>query len=514
MEHIYDERRLPGTPPDEDEAAAQACIAPSFVHELRHSPRKHSSSLGEMDNFGVGATRQEDTEHTPILTGRFDASKTHAASCLANMAALRDELCDVELQVEEKSIKAQRAVLAACSMYFKCMFSSVGAYAESSRKIVEIRDLKYEYVRAIVEFFYTSEIEITIANVEQLMMTASILQVDSVQAACARYMFGHIDVANCLSILQFAMMFNCKDLEHAAYTFAANNFCAIKELSEFLDQPIKVVKSLLASSQLAVETEEDVYKVALRWVQHDAAERQQHFASLLKEIRLWQLSLPFLAETVSTCDLVRNSLECRDLVDAAKHYHLLPEMRERLKLKEARPCTIGVLYVVGGMNNLGLPVERVEKHALEYHCYQSQSRVSSSCDDKPPKCHSEGCTAESCKLRFEAPPLNMARSGLSVAIIENKLYAIGGHLPGNHGPENNGYLNSVECYNPESRKWTFVASMKHARRYVAVTSLDNRLYAIGGCNAREVSFMCLTLLCIISPGQKSSPETLASITLG
>lgn len=495
MEDFYDESSSADSSMDaDDEVGAQADLAPSFVRELRPS---QSSSHVSRTPLSPTASMGEKLDAVAAV---FDASTTHGMNSLVAMNGLREDLCDVELVVEKKTIRAQRVVLAACSPYFRAMLA--GQMTERNQHCIELHDVEFEPVNAIVDFFYSANIEITLENVQQLMVTASILQVSPVQTACARYMHGHLEVANCLSVLQFAVLYGCDDLRHAAFTFAENHFCEIMEMEEFLEQPVRVIDVLIGSPRLAVETEEAVFLALLKWTEHDLENRSAHFPELLSHIRLWQLSLPFLTNQLSTCKLVRSNLDCRNMIDAAKNYHLLPEVRGELELKPSRPCTIGVLYVVGGMNNLGLPVERVEKHALEHTCcpLSSQGASSSSAssapagaavagnerEDRPETGETEREEGET-DLRFEAPPLNTARSGLSVAIIKDKLYAVGGHLPGNHGPEGNGYLNSAECYDPTTRKWTHVAPMKHARRYVAVTSLNGKLYAIGGCNAREVS---------------------------
>ena len=42
------------------------------------------------------------------------------------------------------------------------------------------------------------------------------------------------------------------------------------------------------------------------------------------------------------------------------------------------------------------------------------------------------------------------------------------------------WLLSVECYDIRTKQWKYVASMAHARRYVAAAALDGLLYAVGG----------------------------------
>ena len=62
---------------------------------------------------------------------------------------------------------------------------------------------------------------------------------------------------------------------------------------------------------------------------------------------------------------------CRDLLDEAKDYHLMPERRSQLLTFKTRPrcCTdvVGIIYAVGGLTSSGLPalVPLCVSHGLE-----------------------------------------------------------------------------------------------------------------------------------------------------
>lgn len=56
-------------------------------------------------------------------------------------------------------------------------------------------------------------------------------------------------------------------------------------------------------------------------------------------------------------DLIKTCLKCRDLVDEAKDYHLMPERRPLMQSFRTRPrmCSDipGIIYAVGGLTNAG-----------------------------------------------------------------------------------------------------------------------------------------------------------------
>jgi len=62
--------------------------------------------------------------------------------------------------------------------------------------------------------------------------------------------------------------------------------------------------------------------------------------------------------------LIRQSLDCRDLVDEAKRFHLRPECRYSMQncRTKSRVGLSEVMYVLGGFGNLQSPVDVVEKY--------------------------------------------------------------------------------------------------------------------------------------------------------
>ena len=72
--------------------------------------------------------------------------------------------------------------------------------------------------------------------------------------------------------------------------------------------------------------------------------------------------------------------------------------------------------------------------------------------------------------------MRAARANLAVAVLDGKLYAVGGFGNGD-------YLNSVERYDPATNAWEAVAPMASARGDHGVAVLDGKLYAVGGFNA-------------------------------
>jgi N-acetylneuraminic acid mutarotase len=86
-------------------------------------------------------------------------------------------------------------------------------------------------------------------------------------------------------------------------------------------------------------------------------------------------------------------------------------------------------------------------------------------------------------------PMHVGRSGLGVAAVNGKIYAIGGSTesgfapslyPSNDYPTSARSVGTNEEYDPETNTWTYKASMPTPRLAFATAVYKNKIYCIGG----------------------------------
>uniref|UniRef100_A0A5F9DAB1 Kelch like family member 18 n=1 Tax=Oryctolagus cuniculus TaxID=9986 RepID=A0A5F9DAB1_RABIT len=252
---------------------------------------------------------------------------------------------------------------------------------------------------------------------------------------------------NCLGVRQFAETMMCAVLYDAANSFIHQHFVEVSMSEEFLALPLEDVLELVSRDELNVKSEEQVFEAALAWVRYDREQRGPYLPELLSSIRLPLCRPQFLSDRVQQDDLVRCCHKCRDLVDEAKDYHLMPERRPHLPAFRTRPrcCTsiAGLIYAVGGLNSAGDSLNVVE--------------VFDPIANRWEKCH----------------PMTTARSRVGVAVVNGLLYAIGGY-------DGQLRLSTVEAYNPETDTWTRVGSMNSKRSAMGTVVLDGQIYVCGG----------------------------------
>ncbi|CAG0902024.1 unnamed protein product, partial [Cyprideis torosa] len=293
---------------------------------------------------------------------------------------------------------------------------------------------------------------------------AYLLQLTEIQDVCCESLKRQLDPSNCLSIRAFADTHACRDLLRIADRFIQNNFPEVMESEEFLLLPVNQLIEIISSDELNVRGEEQVFQAVMGWVKSNLSDRRQFLSQVFSHVRLPLISPKYLVGTVGSDLLIRSDETCRDLVDEAKNYLLLPQERPLMQGPRTRPrrptrrgevvfadvreaashsSSVPLLFAVGGWCS-GDAIQSVER-------YDPQTN----------------------EWRMVAP-MSKRRCGVGVVVLCDLLYAVGGH-------DGQSYLNSIERYDPQTNQWSSeVAPTSSCRTSVGVAVLDNYLYAVGG----------------------------------
>ncbi|KAG7477084.1 hypothetical protein MATL_G00090400 [Megalops atlanticus] len=112
----------------------------------------------------------------------------HSSDVLCSLNEQRRDglLCDVVLIVRDQEYRTHRSVLAACSQYFKKLFT-VGMDCEQ-HNVYEIDFVAPESLTAILEFAYTSTLTVTASNVKEILSAAQMLEIPCIIDVCLEIM--------------------------------------------------------------------------------------------------------------------------------------------------------------------------------------------------------------------------------------------------------------------------------------------------------------------------------------
>ena len=110
-------------------------------------------------------------------------SEGHSVEILRSTNTLRKQslLCDAILHVEDRDFPVHRVILAACSDYFKAMFTNCMSESSSEQKKIVIKGLSADTMDILLDFIYTETIKVNVENVQALLPAACLLQLNGKQ---------------------------------------------------------------------------------------------------------------------------------------------------------------------------------------------------------------------------------------------------------------------------------------------------------------------------------------------
>ena len=197
---------------------------------------------------------------------------------LSSLKTLYDRQSEVDLTLltqDKEVILCHSIVAAANSPYIlQCLGNNVKCDIplpdNNSTICLQIADVNKNVLSRIVEFFYTGDIEITIADVTDLLLAATVLQIDCLLEKSYDIVRKSLCIDNYESFLQFSKNHDIVKLQeicHAVICDDFPNFLATYEVSK-LD--VELLISVIKENGCRVESEDMILHVIVKWLQSNS----------------------------------------------------------------------------------------------------------------------------------------------------------------------------------------------------------------------------------------------------
>uniref|UniRef100_A0A8C4ZEA6 Kelch-like family member 24a n=1 Tax=Gadus morhua TaxID=8049 RepID=A0A8C4ZEA6_GADMO len=300
------------------------------------------------------AVKRKVLPNNPTDAFDFNCGSVHSEAILQVFNEFRDcrLFTDVIISVQGREFPCHRAVLSACSSYFRAMFCN--DHRESREMLVEINGILAEAMDSFLSFVYSGRAKITTENVQFLFETSSLFQIATLRDACAKFLEDQLDPCNCLGIQRFADDHALKHLASRCRVYALANFAEVAHHEEFLDLRREELEEYTASDELAVGKEEMVFEAVMRWVYHSLEQRKPMLKELLHHVRMPLLHPNYFVQTVEGDHLIQNAPECYQLLHEARRYHVLGNEMMSPRTRPRRSTGFSeVIVVVGGCERVG-----------------------------------------------------------------------------------------------------------------------------------------------------------------
>ena len=399
-----------------------------------------------------------------------------------NQMRVQRELCDIILLVNGTEIVTHRAILAACSPYFRAMFLS--GFIEALQPRVVLKDVDTIAFMKIIDFFYTSELRIHVTDVEAILNIACLLHLDYIIEECEKLLRRNITPGNCLGLKTVAQTYSLNFLYKQAWRFSLWHFGSVVKEDEFLRLPPDDLQLLVSDDLLKVKDECEVVNAVWQWLKYDFANRCTVVTEILQHIRFPLMNIADIMHNVHVKEFCQNYTLCRQLVREAIRYNSTPrrpihDSNPRLKPRMASED----IYVIGGWSN-GQKMSTVQcfnVNTLQWTCMSGMTIATVAKEDyfRVVVVDEELFTVSRNKVGKFDPILNcwitiangpdVQCKWAGVCHLNGLIYVVGGHSS-----------MCAKSFNPETCMWTDLPSMKCARYYPGVAVLSGKIYAVGG----------------------------------
>ncbi|XP_040208145.1 kelch-like protein 40 [Rana temporaria] len=448
-----------------------------------------------------------------------------------------NKFIDCVLRIQGKEFPCHRLVLAACSPYFRAMFLS--DLEESKKKEIDLEDVDPDVMGKIIHYIYTSEIEITEKNVQDIFSVANMFQIPSIFTVCVSFLQKKLCLSNCLAIFRLGLMLDCPRLAVSARDFLCDRFNLITRDEEFSQLSADEVIAVISSDSLNVEKEEDVFQVVMKWAAKDKENRAKTLPVIFESIRFRLIPEDYIKNKVEKHELVKSNPELLKKLQMVKDtpQGKLPVVKKKAaeQSKDGEKVVNGDVEeeedeeVLPGILNdtlrFGMFLKNLifmisDTGAVAYDPHANECYFAS-LSAQIPKNHVSLVTKEnqifvagglylneenkedplgSYFLQFDhldsdwlgMPPVPSARCLFGLGDSENSIYLIGGK----ELKEGEQTLDSVLCYDRPSFKWGESDPLPYQVYGHSVVSHENLVYVIGGKGSDK---KCLNRLCVYNP---------------
>lgn len=346
-------------------------------------------------------------------------------------------------------LQAHRVVLAAVSEYFRAMFTDM--MRESNEDEISIHGITARGIRSVINYIYTSKLELDAENVIDVLSAANYVQINSIVEECSNYLQSQIDIDNCVDLLIISETFSLLKLQKSCYRFICLHLYEFSISKEFSRLECDQLKRLLTCDFPVNCTENTVLRIILNWLnakQSDAQIAQ----NLLTSVHLSKISQYELNQTLN--DIFQSSHSIYSLTmqlnETQRHQYKIQPNGDALI--NSRGMELSLINVGGFRSSTGITNEIVY--------YLPSDR----------------------KWQYLTSIPHIEQCNYGTAVFDNEMYIVGGC----YNVCLKEYIHPFGFrYNPITNKWSTIKPMQQDRCRFSLNALGNKLFAAGGVSEHD-----------------------------
>ncbi|KAL4856881.1 Kelch-like protein 10 [Chlorella vulgaris] len=417
-------------------------------------------------------------------------------------------LCDCILAANDGTTQsAHKVVLAACSPFFKALFTGAWRDQEQQQQSPtsglprwSLRGVDGASLHLLLHAIYSKRLPVTgesaADDVALLLAASNYLEVLPVKAACCQFLRSQLSLETVAETLALAAAHDCTELGADAARFFEGHFAQLlksEHAASLAVLPPDLLRQLLSSDGLNTHTELDVARATLMWAAADPDPRAPLLSELLPAARM----LPGqLAEDAARCGMLHGAgsdqhslLQPRQQEQEQqqeqqqqqrRRQEPLPQQQQQAAFQQQQPwldlqqLAPAFLTACRQLQHIWAAVEASGEGApLSFRPRLSCPTglmMAGGLDDgwRPLRTVELYCPQKDC---WSAGPLMPAPCSFAAAsILGQQTYVVEGAA---HAP-------SVLAFDRQQRRWRLCQGLATPRVNMAVAALEEQLYVLGG----------------------------------
>lgn len=418
--------------------------------------------------------------------------ESHSQKLMADLDEMRKSslLTDVILRVDGILIPCHKAVLSAACDFFCVMFSS--GFKERCSSKVDIKGCNALALSAIVDYFYTGKVDISLANVQSLIEGSFFFELTALKDACIHFAVEQIDAHSCIDFLRFGKLFSINTIIWKAQEKMREDFETVVSGRDFLGLTEAELLDYISDESVEVEEENIVFEALVGWTHAKLNERRGSFHKIISQVRLEHCTPSFLSNIVQKEPLMADPW-CKQLVKDARCYQSKVRTESNAACPKFQPRSVKrsdavLIASKEGSSELAcwaMGKDRSFQHFLTKLPNQSVSSFSA-CMTSAGFFVSGGITQGSPKsdcwlfqkegqMWISLPPMANARQMHGSAFHDDSVYVVGGCI---HRDQE--ALRYVESFELKRLRWQWRPSLNAGLIEPLVVSCEDDLFVLGG----------------------------------
>uniref|UniRef100_A0A8C2FRZ7 Kelch-like family member 31 n=1 Tax=Cyprinus carpio TaxID=7962 RepID=A0A8C2FRZ7_CYPCA len=407
----------------------------------------------------------------------------YAPNLLEGLGHMRQDsfLCDLTVATKSKSFDVHKVVMASCSEYINNMLRK-----DPALKKIELSDLSPVGLATVITYAYSGKLTLSLYTIGSTISAATMLQIHSLVKMCSEFLMREISVENCMYVVNIADTHNLKETKEGAQKFMRENFIEFSEMEQFLKLTYEQISEFLMDDSLQLPSELTAFQISMKWLDFDE-KRLKYAPDLLSSIRFGTISPQDLVSHVQIVPRMMQDSECHRLLVDAMNYHLLPFQQNILQSRRTKVDFYWHVFVRSDTSLTGVSLIRYDPrfNTWIHLAYMIQKRTHFSLNTFNGLLfavggrNSDGCQASvecyvpsSNQWQMKAA-MEVPRCCHASTVIDGKILVSGGYI-------NNAYSRAVCSYDPSTDSWQDKNSLSTPRGWHCSVSVGDRAYVLGG----------------------------------